>query len=82
MYKKIMRYRDADQREVDFVFEINGTLYPVEVKKTATSSLAATNSFFTLEALGKPIGSGAIVCLREKDIPLSREVAAIPVGYL
>ncbi|MDR2794993.1 MAG: ATP-binding protein [Holosporaceae bacterium] len=75
-------YRDTDQREIDFVFEINGILYPAEVKKTATPSLAAAKSFFTLETLGKPIGAGAVICLREKDIPLSREVTAIPVGYL
>jgi predicted AAA+ superfamily ATPase len=75
-------YRDADQREIDFVFEQNGVLYPVEVKKTATPSLTATQSFASLNSLGKPIGMGAVVCLREKDVPLSRNVVAIPVGYL
>jgi predicted AAA+ superfamily ATPase len=75
-------YRDTDQREIDFVFEINGTLYPVEVKKTATPSLTVTKSFCALKALQKPIGPGAVICLREKDIPLSNEVSIIPIGYL
>jgi predicted AAA+ superfamily ATPase len=75
-------YRDADQREIDFVFESSGALYPVEVKKTATPALSASKSFKALAALKKNVGPGAVVCLREKDIPLSNEVAAIPAGYL
>ncbi|MDR1488495.1 MAG: DUF4143 domain-containing protein, partial [Holosporales bacterium] len=75
-------YRDSDQREIDFVFESNGTLYPIEVKKTATPSLMTGKSFSALHALKKPIGMGAVICMREKDIPLSREIVAIPVGYL
>ena len=54
----------------------------MEVKKTAAPALPAAKSFKALEALKKPVGSGAIICLREKDIPLSREVTAVPVGYL
>jgi predicted AAA+ superfamily ATPase len=75
-------YSDSDQREIDFIFEANGILYPVEVKKTATPSLTATKSFSALHALKKPTGLGAVICMREKDVPLSREIMAIPVGYL
>jgi predicted AAA+ superfamily ATPase len=75
-------YRDSDQREIDFVFESNGTLFPVEVKKTATPSLTATKSFSALHTLKKTIGMGAVICMREKDVPLSREITTIPIGYL
>jgi len=75
-------YRDADQREIDFVIEQNGILYPIEVKKTATPSLTATKSLGALNVLQREIGTGAVICLREKDIPLSRDIVAIPVGYL
>ena len=75
-------YRDADQREIDFVIEQNGGLYPVEVKKTATPSLTAAKSFNALNSLKKEVGTGAIICLRKKDIPLSRDIIAIPVGFL
>ena len=81
-YPNIYFYRDSDQREIDFLLEQNNSLYPIEVKKTATPSLATTKSFSALGALSKNIGSGAVICFREKDIPLSREVIAIPVGYL
>ncbi|MDR3164834.1 MAG: ATP-binding protein [Synergistaceae bacterium] len=75
-------YRDADQREVDFLFERDGTLYPAEVKKTATPSLTAAKSFTAIDSLRKPVGPGAVICLRENDIPLSDKVTAIPIGYL
>ena len=75
-------YRDHNQKEVDLIIEQDNTLYPVEFKKTATPTNDATKSFKTLEHLKKNIGHGAVVCLRAQDIPLSREVTAIPVGYL
>ena len=75
-------YRDADQKEIDLVIETGGALYPVEFKKTATPSMSAAKHFSVLERLGKPIGHGAVICLREDAIPLSRDVDAIPVGYI
>ena len=44
--------------------------------------LTATKSFNVLNSLKKEVGTGAVICLREKDIPLSREATAIPIGYL
>lgn len=75
-------YRDTDQKEIDLLIERDGTLYPIEIKKSANPGNMATRSFSTLEKLGKPIGPGAVVCLRPTDIPLSRDAVAIPVGYL
>lgn len=54
-------YKDADQREIDFVIEQNGILYPAEVKKTATPSLTATKSFNVLNSLKKEVGAGAVI---------------------
>ena len=75
-------YRDTDQKEIDLVIETGEALYPIEFKKTATPSQTASKNFSALEKLGKKIGQGAVICFVEKDIPLSREVTAIPVGYL
>jgi len=75
-------YRDQDQREIDLLIEEGDTLYPVEFKKTATPSRTASKHFPALNKLGRKIGHGAVICLRNEDIPLSREVDAIPVGYL
>ena len=81
-YPNLYFYRDADQKEVDFVFEQNMMLYPVEVKKSATPSLANVKNFDVLKRLNKDIGHGAVICLREGHIPLSQDVAAINIGYL
>lgn len=75
-------YRDKDQKEVDLIIEQNNMLYPVEFKKTATPGRNASKHFPVLEKLGKPIGHGAVICLRESSIPLSQQVDAIPIGLL
>ncbi len=75
-------YRNADQNEIDLVIETGDTLYPTEFKKTGTPSHRASKHFHLLEKLDKKLGHGCVICFTEKDIPLSREVTAIPVGYL
>ncbi len=75
-------YRDKDQNEIDLVIETGDTLYPIEFKKTATPSNRASKHFHLLEKCSKSVGHGYVVCLIEQDIPLSRQVTAIPVGYL
>lgn len=75
-------YRDADQQEVDLIVESADTLYPVEIKKTASPSHNAKRHFTVLDKLNKPVGPGAVICFVERDVPLSRDVTAIPLGYL
>jgi len=75
-------YRDTDQREVDLVIETGDTFYPVEFKKTATPSKTASRHFRLLDKLGKKVGHGCVLCLVEKDVPLSENVTAVPIAYL
>lgn len=75
-------YRDKDDREVDLIIDQNNTLYPIEVKKTANPAANAPSNFKFLSGLQQTIGHGMVICLTEKDIPLSRDVDAVPVGYL
>lgn len=75
-------YRDRDGREVDLLIEKDQTLYPVEIKKTATPSNTASKHFSVLENIDKKRGHGAVICFVPEIVPLSREVDAIPVGCL
>ncbi len=75
-------YRDTDQREIDLVIEHGNALHPVEIKKTTTPGAAASRYFPLLARLGRTVGHGAVVCLREEDIPISRHVDAVPVHYI
>lgn len=75
-------YRDADQQEVDLLIDSADTLYPVEIKKTASPSHNAKRHFAVLGKLNKSVGPGGVLCFVERDIPLTREVTAIPLAYL
>jgi predicted AAA+ superfamily ATPase len=72
-------YRDVDQKEIDIVIEENGTLYPIEIKKTANPQPFDYKYFTQINKLKKKVGMGAIICLQPERIPLSREVVSIPV---
>lgn len=75
-------YRDKDQKEIDLLIEQNNQLYPVEIKKSISPGLSAIKNFSVLEKLDRAIGTGAVICLKEFDIPLSEKVNIIPVSYL
>jgi predicted AAA+ superfamily ATPase len=75
-------YRDTDQHEVDLIIEVGDTIYPVEIKKTATPSRTASKNFKVLAKLGATIGHGTVLCLVPEHTPLSRQVTAVPIGYL
>jgi predicted AAA+ superfamily ATPase len=75
-------YRDDDQREIDFLVERNGKIYPIEVKKTATPCLATAKSFNVLNSLKIDVEAGCILCLRPNTIPLSKNIMSIPMWWV
>jgi len=70
-------YRDSDMREVDLLIESGDTLYPVEIKRTATPTRHAYRQFPVIETLGKRLGHGAVICMIESPLKLSTSVTAI-----
>ena len=72
-------YRDANQNEVDIVLEQNGTLYPIEVKKSMNPQPADCRSFRELCKLQKKVGLGAVLCLKPVRMAITREAVSIPV---
>ncbi|MDR2869568.1 MAG: ATP-binding protein [Deferribacteraceae bacterium] len=81
-FPNIYFYRDADQREIDFLIERNMTLYPIEVKRSASPKGTSFKSFAQLAKLDKAVGSGAVLCLRNGHLPISQDVIAMNIGYL
>ncbi|MDR0465171.1 MAG: ATP-binding protein [Treponema sp.] len=75
----IWMYRDANQNEVDIVLEQNGTLYPIEIKKSMNPCTNDCKSFNELYKLKKKVGLGAVLCLKNERIAISREAVSIPV---
>jgi predicted AAA+ superfamily ATPase len=71
-------YRDKDQKEIDVLIVQNGTLYPIEIKKTGNPGRDAVRHFSVLEKLGITIGPGAVICLANERLPLTANVELIP----
>jgi hypothetical protein len=75
-------YRDKDQKEIDLLILKDGTLYPLEFKKTASPSKAAIRHFEALGKFGMPVGHGGILCFVQDMLPLTQQYAAIPLSAL
>jgi len=72
-------YRDANQNEVDLILEQDGTLYPIEIKRTMNPGAVDCRSFRELDKLKKKVGLGAILCLKPDRVAISREAISIPI---
>jgi len=75
-------YRDKDDKEIDVIYEANGTLYPLEIKKTSTPDIRFTNVFQVLDKSGKQRGNGGILCLKDTFMPLDKQNFIIPVSII
>lgn len=75
-------YRDSNQNEIDVVLEQDGILHPLEIKKAANPERKLIKVFHLLEAAGKPVGPGGIVCMTETPFPLDADHALIPANIL
>ncbi|MBM4027743.1 MAG: ATP-binding protein [Planctomycetes bacterium] len=75
-------YRDKDGREIDLLLEQNGTLYPIEIKKTTLPKKDAIRTFSALGRLRPNVGPGAVICMTERMFPLDEKNTALPVSVL
>ncbi|MBF0441789.1 MAG: DUF4143 domain-containing protein [Oligoflexales bacterium] len=75
-------YRDKDQKEIDLLIIKDGTVYPLEFKKSASIGKEAVRNFHILEKLNMPIGSGGVICLVDQSLPLSDTMTSIPIGVI
>lgn len=72
-------YRDVRQQEIDLIIEAGGMLYPIEIKVTAGPNAKMVKNF---ELIGEKRGRGTLICLRDRDLALARDIDAIPVSYI
>lgn len=84
-------FRNNDKKEIDLLLESDGTLYPIEVKKTASPSkkdarnlgvldpVASDDVPAALSSLKRTIGMGAIICMAQDTFPVGERAWAFPV---
>ena len=75
-------YRDKDKKEIYLLIIQDGTIYPLEIKKTASPKKDAVKHFSVLDKLNIPIGPGGMICLSEHILPLKNIIYSIPVSLL
>jgi predicted AAA+ superfamily ATPase len=75
-------YRDKDAREIDLLLERDGSLEPLEIKKTASPAKGMISSFAALEKPPLRRGTGAIICLAEHLGAFDSDNLIVPVGLV
>lgn len=77
-------YRDTNQKEIDLIIEYDRTLYPVEIKVTASPNKKMAKSFDLLSPLLPEwkLGQGVIINQYPTKLYLSENLVALPLSYL
>jgi len=87
-------YRDKEKREIDILIYENGTLYPIEIKKSASPGTEAAKHFKVLAPVTEPerfgeleqykteVGNGAVICMSENLLPIDRKNWFVPAWVI
>lgn len=79
---KLNYYRDTNQKEIDLVIDSDGILHPFEIKRAASPDKKPIKSFSLLAKSGRTIGSGGIICMAEKPLPIDEMNSLIPANLI
>ena len=77
-------FRNNKAEEIDILFYQDGTLHPVEIKKTASPNMGDIATFKLLQAAFPSIiiGNGGLICTYDKVLPLNDKTKIIPVNWI
>lgn len=75
-------YRDKDAKEIDLMIESNGTLFPIEIKKTASPDIRLTKVFDVIEKSSLQQGTGVILCTAERLSAFNHDALIVPIGLI
>ena len=90
----VFYYRDKEKREIDILIYENNTLYPVEIKKSASPGTGSIKHFKALRPVTEPqqfsamqqykteIGTGAVICMANDLLPIDNNNWFIPAWLL
>ena len=72
-------YRDKDNREIDLVFESDGKLHPIEIKRSVNPGSELLSTFSVLDKASLPRGIGAILCMRPELSAINAKNYIVPI---
>lgn len=75
-------YRDRDAKEIDAVIERDGTLHPIEIKRSANPQRKDIAAFSTLEKSTLRLETGMLVCLAQSLGALDESCLIVPAWGL
>ena len=80
--RKTGGYEQVDG-EIDLILDENGTLYPIEIKLSASPKADMASEFDVLDGIpDKKRGTGVILCLYEKKLYLRDNLVVLPLEYI
>lgn len=75
-------YRDKDVKEIDLIMESDGTLYPLEIKKTAMPDKRIIRTFKVIDKAPLKKGTGAVLCLTDKLGAFDSDNLIVPIWMI
>ena len=78
----VFYYRDTDRKEIDLILEANNTLYPFEIKKTASPDSRLVRNFEVLKKTKRDIGTGGVICMADSLYPIDKDNCYVPVWII
>ncbi len=74
-------FRSNDQTEIDLIIEKDGTIWPIEIKKSSTPTVKFTESLIKFRALhhqSQKVGTPKLVCTIDEKRAMPHHVEALP----
>lgn len=75
-------YRDNSKNEIDLLYEINGTLYPIEIKKSSNPTKSFIKSFNVINDTKKKQGNGMVICQYDHIMPIDKNNLSFPASFI
>ncbi|MEA1949751.1 MAG: hypothetical protein U9N87_00080 [Planctomycetota bacterium] len=58
------------------------TVFPVEIKKTTVPTKKDIRHFSVLERIGLKVGRGCVLCMSDKNMPITETVQAVSLSRI
>ncbi len=75
-------YRDKDSKEIDILLEQDGTISPIEIKKSTNPGTELVKVFKLLDKASTPRSKGAVICMKPQLSAIDSENYIIPVWMI